>query len=152
MNGLTVICDLSGSMAECGKRFIMRNALRAIRQYYQLLGVELSYELALWKSEVTTIPWRDEEDVPDAIFDCSGLSSETALINGVSLDADKAVIILTDGFWSHATQESIANWLDSEKAIPYRIIKIGTDANETLEGANVFYIEELLSALDELGD
>ena len=130
----------------------MRNALRTVRQYYQLFGVDLSYELVLWKREVSTIQWRDEEDVPDVLFDCSGSSSETALIDEVSLDAEKAVIILTDGFWSQATQESITNWLNSEKAIPYRIIKIGTDANETLEGANVFYVEELLSALDEFGD
>ena len=148
----TIICDLSGSMMECGKRFIMQTAIRTIDQYYQLLnpsGAEL--KLVGWKSGLEELSWSSGEQPPDTLMDCSGSANVSALVTELGDYLDAPVIILTDGYWDDP-DDQFAHWADGIDDNYVRVIMLGADASNKLGRGYVFTAEALLAALEGFGD
>ena len=58
------------------------------------------------------------------------------------------MLLLTDGFWPHASDRLLKQWRERLPSGALRIIKIGADANPQVRGPNVFAAEEFFAALD----
>ena len=80
MATLFLVCDLSGSMVESGKRFIVRNLIRTVDQYYRLQRELPEIKLVAWADEAIVAKWQPGQEVPEAILACSGSASGEALV------------------------------------------------------------------------
>lgn len=143
-----VICDMSGSMAEDGQRFIVRNLTRTVDQYFRLHDSIPELFVVHWSSDVDVAKWNPGQDFPEKMLVCSGKTPGEALVGKLSEIADGYFILITDGYWTHETGKEIATW---SRALPdghFRILTVGVDANPQLKGPDVFRGEDVLAALD----
>ena len=147
MSTVYLICDISGSMVESGKRFILRNLVRTVDQYYRLQKSQVEIKLIPWGKEAVIAKWVPGQEVPAALVNCEGNASGDALVEKVRGLEDGYFAILTDGYWSPDTRKQIGNWSKSLAPNRLRIIKIGEDADPRLKGPSVFDAEDLLPAL-----
>ncbi len=147
MNTVYLVCDTSGSMAESGKRFILRNMIRAIDQYFRLQKNPVEIKLIPWGKEAMIAKWTPGQEVPEALLLCEGDASGEALAEKVQGLHDGYFVILTDGYWPPATRKQIGAWSKGLAPNHFRIIKIGEDADPRLKGPSVFTAEDLLPAL-----
>lgn len=146
---LHLVCDVSGSMADGGKPFIMRTLVTTVAQY-SLYGYA-SAEVALWAwgSEAHRIPdWDARAEVPRELLSCAGSSNSSSLIRSLGNKPDGKILIFTDGFWSRDDAKALKRWKDGLPPNALRIIKIGEDANPQLKWTDIFSSEELFAALD----
>lgn len=145
---LYLICDISGSMSEGGKRLITRGMARAVEQYYRLGYCKGEIKLAAWSKEARIVEWITESEFPSEMFDCKGAVNVEALIELLGERIDGKVLIFTDGFWTHDVETALKRWKKQLLPDTLRIIRIGADANTHLKGFDVFSAEDLFAALD----
>jgi hypothetical protein len=102
-----LICDISGSMVEAGKRFQGRNLIREIEQLGRFGYIpDVDVRLATWGQEVIPCSWNSDEEVPDQVLNCREASDIVSLAGFITERQDDRLIILSDCHWS----------LDSEDA------------------------------------
>lgn len=142
-----LVCDLSGSMAESGKRFIVRNLIRTVDQFYRLQRLKPEIKLVAWSEETIVAKWEPGQEVPDAILTCSGSASGESLVGKLGSPSDGYYMLLTDGYWDIATRKRIGAWSREMQRGHFRIVKVGEDADPRLKGPSVFTAEDLLAAL-----
>ncbi len=148
MGALWLVCDVSGSMVEAGKRFIASGLVREIELYVHLgYGGDRDIELIAWRDVPTRVEWSVQDEVPTALFECHGSSDAGALVRFLEVEADEddRVAVITDGFWTEESRAAIDRWRDGGKL---RIFTIGADANPRLKGAEVFDVEDFFAAMD----
>lgn len=142
-----LICDLSGSMQESGKRFIVRSLIRTVDQYYRLQKSQPDIKLVAWADEAIIAKWTPGQEVPAELLSCSGSSSGDALVDKLETVGEGYFMIFTDGYWPLSTTKRIGAWKRSLAGDRLRIVKVGEDADPRLKGPSVFYAEDLLPAL-----
>ena len=146
---LHLVCDISGSMSEGGKPFIMRTLVTTVAQceLYGYWRAEIT--LWAWDSEARRIPdWGARSEFPEQLLLCAGTANCSSLIQSFGDKPDGKILLFTDGFWSRDDARALKRWKDSLPSNTLRIIKIGPDANPQLKGLDLFSSEELFSALD----
>lgn len=151
VNEATIVCDLSGSMVECGKRYAMNTVLRTIDQYYRMLNPNVEIRLLGWSNEIEDLQWGLGDDLPEKLLNCRGSSSVNMLISELGDRLDAPVIILSDGYWDDPDNE-FEGWAESLDDGYVRVILLGADANRKLDAPFVFNAESILAALEEFGD
>lgn len=147
MNTIFLVCDKSGSMIESGKRFVLRNLVRTIDQYYRLQEGQVEIKLVPWGREALIEKWTPGQEAPEALLQCEGDASGEVLVEKLRGHEDGYFAILTDGYWSPSARKQIAAWSKGLPKNHLRIIKIGEDADPRLKGPSVFDAEDLLPAL-----
>jgi hypothetical protein len=145
-----LICDVSGSMIEAGKRLVVRGLVRQVEQYGRLgYTAAVDLKLVAWHAEARHIPWVLGDEVPNDIFECRRSADGAALVQLLSSPGPgDRFIFFTDGFWSDETQVAIKNWKAKLDPKALRVIKIGADANPKLKGDDVFESEAFFAAMD----
>ena len=143
-----LICDMSGSMIEDGRRFVVRNIARTVDQYYRLRAESPELFVAHWSSKVSIKRWNPGQDFPEEMLECSGEASGDDLVKELSGIADGYFMLITDGYWSNETRRKIAAWSRSLPNGHLRLLMVGVDANPKLKGPSVFRGEDVLMALD----
>ena len=145
---LYLICDLSGSMAEGGKRLLVRGIVRAVEQYVRLGYAAADIKLVLWKANAAIADWNQDDEVPAELLQCSGSASVDAITELLDEKPSGRVLLLTDGWWTSENDSALKKWKQALPLDTIHIIKIGGDANPRLEGDDVFSAEDFFSALD----
>lgn len=147
---LHLVCDISGSMSDGGKPFIMRTLVTTIAQWVLYGYGRTEITLSAWGSEVRRIPdWGARSEFPDELLLCAGIANSASLIKLFGEKPDGKVLLLSDGFWSRDDARTLKRWKDNFSSNMLRIIKIGADANPQLKGPQVFSSDELFSVLDD---
>ena len=147
---LFLICDISGSMSENGKDTLMRGVARTVEQFVRLGYGASEIRLVLWNNVAETVEWNPDGELPDRLLNCSGSANAAALcdlLDSASVP-DRAVLLLTDGWWSRDDALALKRWKRNQQSDVLRIIKIGSDSNPLLKGDNVFLPDDIFSALD----
>ena len=145
---LNIICDTSGSMSESGKHLIARGLARATEQYYRLGYGHADLKLVAWNNEARPIEWIADNEFPSEMLVCEKGANAIALITLLGKQPDGKILIITDGFWSQNDTKALKRWKEGLKPDTIRIIKIGSDANPQLKGADVFAHEDFFATLD----
>lgn len=146
---LHLVCDISGSMSDGGKPFIMRTLVTSVAQWVLYGNGRTEITLLAWGSEARRIPdWGLRSEFPEVLLSCAGTSNSLSLIQSLGEKPDGKVLILTDGFWTREDARNLRRWMDGLPSNTLRVIKIGTDANPQLKGSEIFASEELFAALD----
>jgi len=136
-------------MIEGGKRLIMRGLVRQVEQFFRLgYGRERDLRLVLWADEATVHPWDPSDELPVEMFNCGGSATGGPLSELLGAPMDAKILILTDGFWSDRTRQSIEDWKHRLPNNSIRIIRVGADANQRLQGDDVFDSEDFFSAME----
>lgn len=148
MAAVFLICDMSGSMLEDGRRFVVRNLVRAVDQYFRLRNESPDMSIVHWSSEISIEQWRLGQDFPEKMLVCDGESSGEDLVKELSGIPDGYFMVITDGYWSHETRRQLAAWSRSLPNGHFRLLEVGVDANPRLKGPSVFSGEDVLAALD----
>lgn len=147
---LHLVCDISGSMVECGKPFIMRTTVLAVAQWSRLGYARAEIRLCGWASEIRQfLDWSTKDEFPAELLSCGGPSNGKALIQWLGEKPEGKILLLTDGFWTWNDARVLKHWMECLPLDTLRVIKIGADANPRLKGPNVFAPEELFVALDD---
>lgn len=144
-----LVCDLSGSMVENGKIFVVRNLIRTVDQVARLKNAKHEVRLVLWSSQVEMLDWTPGNDVPQSLMRCrpSGLSG-AALAEALSVAPEDFLMLFTDGYWSDDARKTLGALGGTLSKGHFRIVKIGEDAEPRVKGPSVFSAEDLLAALD----
>lgn len=150
MKTLWLICDVSGSMREAGKRLVVRGLVRQVEQYIRFgYAAEINLKLIAWCDEARIIPWILHDEVPADILECRGSADGPALVQLLSESRSGDIFLfLTDGFWSDESRVAIKNWRAKLDSNVLRVIKIGADANPKIKGVGVFEAEDFFAALE----
>ena len=149
MNNLWVVCDVSGSMLEGGKRFIVRGLLNQIGQFVRLGYLsDVNVRIATWSNELKILKWSLTDEVPEEILNCRGSACGDALTHVKSESDSDRFLILSDGFWSDKTRKDVRAWRSELSETAVRAIRVGADANPKFIGPNVFEAEDFFLALD----
>lgn len=145
---LHLVCDISGSMSDGGKPFIMRTLVTTVAQWTRYGYGCAEITLWGWASETRCISdWSVKSEFPAELLCCEGTANSASLIESLNKLEGK-VLLLTDGFWSRDDTKNLKRWKDCLPLDMLRIIKIGADANPRLKGADVFSSEDFFAALD----
>ena len=147
MSTLFIICDTSGSMAEDGKCFIVRNMVRTIDQYFRLHKTQLEIELVGWSDEITVSKWAEGQDYPESLMTCSGALSGELLVNRLSGYQDAYFMIISDMCWTSSAREAIDSWRQSASENNFRQLKVGEGFNPQSKVPITYDAENLLCAL-----
>jgi hypothetical protein len=146
---LYVVCDVSGSMGEDGRPFLMRTVVMAIAQSIQLGYGRARIQLCRWAAEAAMVPdWDARQDYPADLLACKGTSNANALVQLFGEKPDGKILVLSDGFWSRDEAKVFKQWKDCLPLDTLRIIKTGSDTSPQLKGMDVFATEDLFAALD----
>ncbi len=149
MSTLWLVCDVSGSMLEAGKRLVVRSLVREIEQYIRLgYGTKPDIKLVAWSNDARSLTWSPEDEVPVDLFDCKNSADGEVLVKFLGGQGDDRFIVLTDGFWSDESRAAIKRWKEGLGLDALRVIKVGADANPELNGSEVFEAEDFLAAMD----
>ncbi len=150
MNTLWLICDVSGSMLEAGKRLVVRGLVRQIEQYVRLgYAAETELKLVAWQNEAAVIPWAPGDEVPMQLLECKGSADGEALMRLFSSHVPgNRYMLFTDGFWTEKGRLAIKQWRSQLDPNALRVIKIGADANPKVKGSDVFESEAFFAAFD----
>jgi hypothetical protein len=149
MSALWLVCDVSGSMLEAGKRLVVRSLVREVEQYIRLgYGTKLDIRLVAWRDDAKCLAWSTGDEVPADLFDCKNPADGEVLVHLLGDQADDRFIVLTDGFWSDESRAAIKRWKAGLGRDALRVIKVGADANPKLNGPDVFEAEDFFAAMD----
>ena len=147
---LHLVCDISGSMGDGGKPFIMRTLVTTVAQWARFGYGRAEITLWAWASNARRITdWSTKSEFPAELLACGGTANGAALIQLLGEKPDGNVLLLTDGFWSRDDAKTLKRWKDCLPSDTLRIIKIGADANPQLNGMDVFLAEDLFAAFDD---
>lgn len=147
---LFLVCDTSGSMSENGKDTLMRGVARTVEQFIRLGYGTSDIRLVIWNNDAEIVEWNTDEELPDRLLNCKGSANAEALckvLDSASVP-DKAVLLLTDGWWAQDDALAIKRWKRNQQPDMLRVIKIGSDSNPLLKGDDVFLPDDIFSALD----
>ena len=146
---LYLVCDISGSMGDGGKQFIMRTAVMTVAQWVRLGYGCAEIRLCAWASEVHHfLDWSEKKEYPAELLVCGGASNGNALVQLLGEKPDGKVLLFSDGFWSRDDAKILKQWKNCLPPDTLRIVKIGADANPQLKGSDVFVAEDLFTVLD----
>lgn len=149
MAAVYLICDLSGSMAENGKTFVVRNLIRTVDQVARLRNTRNEMKLVLWSNLVEMFDWTLGDDVPQSLMQCKPSElSGAALKESLSVTPEDFLMLFTDGYWSDDVRKALGILEGMLIKGHFRIVKIGEDAESRVKGPSVFSAEDLLAALD----
>jgi hypothetical protein len=149
MSTLWLVCDVSGSMLEAGKRLVVRSLVREVEQYIRLgYGTKPDIKLVAWNNDAKSLDWSSEDEIPVDLFDCKNSADGGLLVKLHGDQADNKFIVLTDGFWSDESRAAIKRWKEGLSLDALRVIKVGADANPKLKGPDVFEAEDFFTAMD----
>jgi len=144
-----LVCDISGSMIEGGKRLLMRGLTRQVEQFVRLdYCGKHSLRLVLWNDKAVVHPWDPSDELPAQLLDCQGSAKGEQLVELLSKAVDDKILIFSDGFWSNETRQLITDWKHQLPENSLRIVRVGADATERLRGADVFDSEDFFSAIE----
>ena len=143
-----LVWDTSGSMGEWGKLLIARGVARAIEQYLRLGYGSADLKPVAWCNEARVLDWHFDHEFPPELLVPGAAANAKALVALFGTEPSGKILLLTDGFWSHADAKQLRCWKQGLPANTLRVIKVGTDANPRLKGADVFSVEDLFAALD----
>jgi hypothetical protein len=145
-----MVCDISGSMVEGGKPFIMRTAVMAVAQWVRLGYARAEISLCGWASEMRHfLDWSTKDEFPVELLSCGGALNGEALIQWFGKKPDGKVLLFTDGYWTRDGARLLKQWRECLPQDTLRVIKIGADANAQLKGPDVFAPEDMFAALDD---
>jgi hypothetical protein len=146
---LYLVCDISGSMGDGGKPFIMRTAVMAVAQWVRLGYGHAEIRLCAWASEAHHfLDWSAKKEYPAELLVCGGTSNGNALVQLLGEKPDGKVLLFSDGFWSRDDAKILKRWKNCLPPDTLRIVKTGADANPQLKGSDVFVAEDLFAILD----
>jgi hypothetical protein len=145
---LWLVADTSGSMAEGGKRFLVRGLARAVEQYVRLGYASAEPKLVLWGATATLANWTPDGEFPPELLQNKGSADATPLLRLLNKETNGKVLFLTDGFWSRDTARTLKKWKASLPPDTVRILLTGADANPQLKSNDVFFAEDFFTALD----
>ena len=149
MSTLWLVCDVSGSMLEAGKRLIVRSLVREAEQYFRLgYAAKTDIRLVAWNKDASVLPWSPGDEFPSELFDCKDSANGEALMRLLADQIDAKFMILTDGFWTDDARTVIGRLRDAHGQDALRILKVGGDANPKLKGPGVFEAVDFFSAAD----
>lgn len=149
MSALWLVCDISGSMLESGKRLVVRGLVREVEQYIRLrCETKPDIKLVAWNNEAKSLAWSPEDEIPVDLFDCENSADGEVLVKLLSGQADDRFIILTDGFWSDESRAAIKRWKEGLGHDALRVIKVGADTSPKLKGPDVFEAEDIFAVMD----
>ena len=149
MDQLWLVCDVSGRMAESGKRLVTRGVVRQVEQYFRFgYANPVDLRLATWNTEVKVHNWQVDDEVPVELFDCHGSSSSDALFSFIKQQLKSKFLVLTDGGWSGECGRSIRLESKSVGGDIVRFVQIGYDGSTALKGQKVADVDDLLVLLD----
>jgi hypothetical protein len=149
MGALWLVCDVSGSMLEAGKRLVVRSLVREVEQYFRLgYAGKTDIKLVAWNQDAKVLPWSPGDEVPAGLLECRDSADGDALVQLLADQIDAKFMVFTDGFWSNESRGAIKRWKDEHGQSALRIVKVGADANPKLKGPEVFEAEEFFAALD----
>lgn len=143
-----LVWDTSGSMAGWGKPLIVRGVARAIEQYLRLGYGIADLRLVAWSDEARVLDWNSDHEFPSELLVPKGTASARELVAYFTTAPSGKILLLTDGFWSHATATELRRWKQGLLPDTLRVIRIGADANPQLTGVGVFTAEDWFAALD----
>lgn len=144
-----VICDVSGSMAENAKLFIMRTIVMSIAQWIRLDYMSAQVMLYGWVSGIQYFPdWNINKEFPQELLTCNRAINDKSLEQWLDEGIDGKVLFLTDGFLSKDEMKALKHLRSVLSDDSLRIIKIGADANPYFKEDYVFLAEDLFAALD----
>lgn len=146
---LHLVCDISGSMSDGGKPFIMRTLVTSVAQWVLYGYGRTELTLWAWGSEARRIPdWGTRSEFPETLLSCAGTANGSSLIQSLGDKPGGKVLLFTDGFWSRGDARALKRWRDDLPSNTLRIIKIGADANPQLKGPELFSSDDLFAVLD----
>lgn len=150
---LNLVCDISGSMSEGGKPFILRTLVTTVAQWVRKGYGQAEIRLFAWSSQAHHIQnWSIKDDFPVDMLACHGGTSGAALLQLLGDELTGKVLILTDGFWTRDVAKTLSRWQEGLPPDTLRVIQVGADANphlsKGLKDAKVFTAEEVLAVLD----
>lgn len=150
MPSVWLICDVSGSMVEAGKRFQARGLIREIEQLVRFGYVShVDLQVAAWGTEVLPFPWSVDEEVPEQILACKEGTDLRALERFIEKNKDDKHIIFSDCHWrldsAEATNTASAIWEKDS----VRVIALGADANLTWKNCVAVPADESLVLIEE---
>lgn len=149
MEELWLVCDVSGSMAESGKRFVARGVVRLVEQYFRFgYAEQVSIRLATWSTEIKVCNWHIDDEVPEELSDCSGSSSSEALLSFIEHQPKSKFLVMTDAGWSSECERSMRRGLKKNATDNFRFVLIGDGGNSRLRGQTVAGVEEIIGLLD----
>ena len=147
---LYLVCDISGSMGDDGRPFIVRTAVMTIAQWARLGYGLAQIKLCAWASQATLLSdWNVQQEYPAQLLACKGASNWNALVQMFENNPGGRILLLSDGFWSRDEARIFKQWKDRLPPDTLRIVRTGPDASPQLKGADVFSAEDLFAALDD---
>ena len=143
MSSLWLVCDVSGSMLEGGKRFIARTLVNQVAQFFRLgYAQDREIKIVAWNNQTRLIPWNLGDEVPVEILDCSGSSDVEVLVQLCVEHVDDRFIVFSDGFWSESPQFALKECQIALNQGGIRFVSVGFDANLRLKGQNCYKPED----------
>ena len=143
---LCILCDVSGSLKEGGKRFALLTTLRTIEQYFWVR--DASPEVSLFAVNDESFPadtsdFRHIADDPKGPFDLKEALSLPAVKT-----ADK-LLILSDCCWSNDQRRAFRNLKLLRGSDFARAVIIGAEADRQCRAPDFETAENVLKLLEE---
>lgn len=145
---LYIVCDISGSLAENGKRMLLRGIARTIEQYIRFGYGAGVLKLVLWNSTASVAEWNPDDEFPEQLLKCYGPNNAENLCALLDSAPEGKIILLTDGYWTKDDTAVLKRWERKLPSDTLRIIKIGGETSPLWRKKNVFSPEEVFSMLD----
>jgi hypothetical protein len=90
---LHLVCDISGSMSDGGKPFIMRTLVTTVAQWVLYGYGRTEITLWAWGSEARRIPgWGTRSEFPEELLSCAGTANGSSLIQSLGDKPDGKVL------------------------------------------------------------
>ncbi len=131
---LWIICDISGSMHEGGKRMLMRNLLTYLLQLEQIFPDNLPFgglEVIEWGESAQPVELDSDYEVRP--FQCAGKTSASALVSLLTQPFEPGsqprLLLFSDGNWDRDELGRLMEWRRLSPGFMFRIIAVGSDAN-----------------------
>ena len=161
MQGMVkVVADMSGSIEEMGKVFLIRNLLRYISQLALIHEKDysnVSFKYFGWNSEISELIVQVNEDFP--YIEPEGqtnLGQLKAFIEN-SIDCDESIktLLLSDGYYSKTDLNDFVDWSKHQRNVAVAVVSIGADADDLClkklsTNGKVYKPEETSIAIDLL--
>jgi hypothetical protein len=150
MKSLWVVCDVSGSMKEAGKAYIVRGLIYQVAHWFQFEYAN-GYQVKLMTMgrQARLLDWDFGEEVPEEILNCAGeLGDDLPVLLG-QLSGDDRILLVSDGYWPEATRSAIRRWRSGVNSETLRAIRVGADSNPAWTGSDVYVPEDFIELMTE---
>lgn len=144
---LNLVADNSGSLMECGRRFIVRTVLRQLRDFWLEENPAESLRLFLMTADgVRETAWPVDEDVPREILSPQGRAAIDGVVARQWSQADR-VVVITDYCMKPKERKALGEWIVRMGVHRARVVVVGDapDVDQTERG--LFSAEQVDGAL-----